>query len=189
MGHIVRIDKPKNSPKGTHGWQVRAGGKRGYHSKLFSDGVYGSRGKALVAAEKYLEEYLEAHPHLKPSGKPANQPYHKGKLFTSNSSGHTGVYYTEYPHRWDKTRKVGYWGAFIPGGPNGQPRWHKNFNVDRYGFNEARRLAIEFRTEWEKAVEGGEKALEDFFEEYFYNRIIDTKFGSVDREADIAWSK
>ena len=59
MGHIVRIDKPKDDPRhGTHGWQVRVGGKRGYHSRLFSDNTYGSKGKALVAAEEYLAEYI-----------------------------------------------------------------------------------------------------------------------------------
>lgn len=189
MGCIVRIDKPKNSTKGTHGWQARAGGKRGYHSKLFSDNVYGSKGKALVAAEEYLEQYLKEHPEARADPQP-NKPFHRGRLMRHNTSGITGVYYTEYAHRWDKERLVGYWCAFIPGGPAGQKRWHKTFNVDRYGEQEAKRLAIEFRKEWEKAVLIGEKAVEEFFEEYYYSRIIDTRFGSEDREEDFeSWEE
>lgn len=184
MAHIVRIDKPKDSSKGTHGWQVRGSGKRGYHSKLFSDKSHGSRGKALVAAETYLEQYLLEHPEEAVT-RPSNQPYYKGEsLMGHNTSGITGVYYTKYPHRWDKERLVHYWCAFIPLGPKGQKRWHKKFNIERYGEEEAKRLAIEFRREWEKAVDQGEEALEAFFDEYHYSRLINTEFGSVERDED-----
>ncbi|MCK6624862.1 MAG: AP2 domain-containing protein [Anaerolineae bacterium] len=176
MAYIVRLDKPKNSPHGTHGWQVRGRGKRGYHSKLFSDGQYGGSESALAAAKAYLQGYEESHPAQRV---PSNQPYHQGKLLSSNTSGVQGVYYTKYPHRWDKERLVEYWCAFIPIGPEGQKRYHKKFNIERYGYKEARRLAIEFRQEWERAVkQGSEKALEEFFEEYHYSRLIDTSFGS-----------
>ena len=187
MGYIVRLDKPKNSVKGTHGWQVRVhlGVPRKYHSKLFSDNVYGSKGKALVEAEEYLKKFLAEHPEA--VVKPNNKPYHKGKLMGHNKSGITGVYYTKYRHRWDKERTVSYWCAFIPGGPNGQPRWHKKFNVDRYGKEEAKRLAIEFRTEWEKAVNIDEQAVKEFFEEYYYSRLVDTRFGSMDQAMDLGY--
>jgi hypothetical protein len=186
MPSIIRIDNPKDATKGTHGWQVRVptGQPRKYHSKLFSDGVYGSRGKALVAAEAYLEQYLAENPEAAQRQHPANKPYHKEKLMKNNQSGVTGVYYTEHPHRWDKDRPVGYWCAFIPGGPDGQRRWHKEFNVERYGEETARDLAIEFRQEWEKAVEQGKQAIAEFFEEYHYSRLIDTRFGSEERELD-----
>ena len=62
---IIRIDKDKSKSGGnTHGWQVRAGRnlKTGYHSKLFSDGKYGGRDKALAEAEAYLERYLQEQP-------------------------------------------------------------------------------------------------------------------------------
>jgi hypothetical protein len=61
---IVRIDKEKTKTGGnTHGWQVRVGSdlRIGYHSKLFSDGKYGSKEKALAEAEKYLEEGRNKH--------------------------------------------------------------------------------------------------------------------------------
>jgi len=175
MGHIVRIDKPKNSPHGTHSWQVRVGGKRKYHSKLFSDRQYGGQQEALGAAQAYLESYLTAHPQ---EWVRAYRSYHQGKMFANNKSGVTGVCYFESRHRWDKGRLVGYWCASLPTGPEGQKTWHKKFNIERYGAREARRLAIEFRREWEAAVQtGNEKALEDFFEEYHYSRLVGMGFG------------
>jgi hypothetical protein len=123
---------------------------------------------------------LEAHPELAVQGQ---RPYHKGKKLSNNKSGITGVYHTEYRHRWDKSRLVEYWCAFVPRGPQGQKRWHKKYNIDRYGRKEAKRKAIEFRKEWERAIEEGtEEALDDFFEEYHYSRMIDTRFGSADRD-------
>jgi hypothetical protein len=187
MGYIVRIDKPKDSSKGTHGWQVRVHtehpGK--YHSRLFSDGAYGGQEEALGAAEAYLDQYLAEHPEAAERSHPSNKPYHKGKLMKHNQSGKTGVYYTEYAPRWNKGELVSYWCAFIPGGPDGQKRWHKQFNVERYGYEDARALAMEFRQEWEKAVDQGEQAVAEFFEEYHYSRLVDTQFGSEERELDL----
>ena len=77
MASIIRLDKPKNSPQGTHGWQVRGRGKRGYHSKLFSDGQYGGSEPALAAAKAYLESYVESHPSERDN---SHQPYHQGLL-------------------------------------------------------------------------------------------------------------
>ena len=181
MASIIRLDKPKNSSHGTHGWQVRGRGKRGYHSKLFSDGQYGRSEPALAAAKAYLQSYVENHPAERDN---SHQPYHQGKRFSNNKSGVTGVYYTQYAHRWDKERLVDYWCASLSRGPAGQKPWHKKFNIERYGYREAKRLAIEFRREWEKAVkQGSEKALEEFFEEYHYSRLIDNRFGSAERDA------
>ena len=91
MGYIIRIDKPKNSVKGTHGWQVRVhtGVPKKYHSKLFSDQKCGSKGKALVAAEEYLAQYLKEHPEAPKM--PVHVPYHRGRLSIRNKSGVTGV--------------------------------------------------------------------------------------------------
>ena len=112
---ICRLDGKK-----THGWQVRVGPKRGYHSKLFSDSVYGSKGKALVAAEAYLDEFAERHPELVPQnegGQPPNVPYWGGHLLANNKSGRTGVYRShEYL---DSGNLSEYWGASYPIGPNG----------------------------------------------------------------------
>ena len=170
--HIVRIDNPKHDPtKGTHGWQVRVGNKRDYHSKLFSDNVHGSKGKALVAAEEYLETYLEEHPEERVS--PEGQyPYgfKEDYLQANNSSGVNGVYRTHEYGRWDlkRERKLYYWGAFYSIDAYGRTnvRRHEKFHTDHYGEEEARRRAIEFRQMWEEAAKQGPDAVRRFFDEY-----------------------
>ena len=168
MGYIVRIDKPKNSAKGTHGWQVRihTGEAKKYYSKLFSDHQYGSRGKALVAAEEYLTAYVEKHPEL-PSA-PSHVPYHKGKLSIRNKSGVTGVCRTHDLSR--KGERIYYWGAFVPIGPYGR-KTVKKFYIGVHGEEEAKRLAIEFRQMGEEAVDEGESALKEFFEREHFDKI------------------
>lgn len=55
---IVRIDGTC-----THGWQVRVYKKNEkYHSKLFSDGVWGGKHKAQAAAKQYKEKCLKKVP-------------------------------------------------------------------------------------------------------------------------------
>ncbi|MBN1219089.1 MAG: hypothetical protein JXM69_09175 [Anaerolineae bacterium] len=170
--HIVRLDKPKNDPsKGTHGWQVRVGGDRGYHSKLFSDNVHGSRGKALIAAEEYLAEYLKEHPEW--AGSNQEQYPHgfdEGGPRANNKSGVRGVYRTYAYGRWDakKERKQYYWAAHYSIDREGRRRVrrHKRFLVDEYGEEEAKRRAVEFRSMWEEAALQGVEAVKKFFAAY-----------------------
>jgi len=176
---IIRLDKPKNSAKGTHGWQVRVGGKRKYHSKLFSDNVYGSKGKALLAAEEYLNDYLKVHPqHAEPP-----RPHHfmEKTMMSNNKSGVTGVGKSWGYPGWDKKKqyKMEYWYAFCPIGPKGQRNtWRKRFYVNTHGDAEARRLAVEFRKGWEEAAKKGEAALKEFFQREFYDKMsYDRYFG------------
>ena len=55
--HITRLDYQK-----THGWWVRIRRKSNPCSKLFSDGVYGGRDKALAAAIAWRDEKLVLAP-------------------------------------------------------------------------------------------------------------------------------
>lgn len=170
---IVRLDKPKNSSKGTHGWQVRVGGKRKYHSKLFSDNIYGSKGRALLAAEAYLDKYLKENPQY---AQPSHPFSFREKLRSNNKSGVTGVGKSWGYPGWDKKKqyRMDFWYAFCPVGPKGQRNtWHKRFYVDTHGEAEARRLAIEFRKGWEKAAKEGKEALEAFFQREFYDKMTD----------------
>ncbi|HEY85899.1 MAG TPA: AP2 domain-containing protein [Chloroflexi bacterium] len=168
MSSIIRLDKPKNSKKGTHGWQVRVGPHKGYHSKLFSDNVYGSKGKALVAAEEYLDDYLKKNPEADKEQWPHG--FHEGDLFASNTSGVTGVFRThDYGRRdYKKETKQYYWGAFysINRYGNTKTKNHRKFYVYQHGEEEARRLAIEFREMWEEAAKQGVEAVKRFFVEY-----------------------
>ena len=57
LKHITRLDYQK-----THGWWVRIRRKSNPCSKLFSDGVYGGRDKALEAATAWRNEKLSTAP-------------------------------------------------------------------------------------------------------------------------------
>jgi hypothetical protein len=170
MGHIVRVDKPKDAPHGTHGWQVRGSGKRGYHSRLFSDNVYDGQDKALAAAQTYLAEYLQMHPQERNSPNVYPYGFHEGKRLSSNKSGVTGVHRTYEYGRWDtqKEHKRYYWAAFytIDGTGRRQVRRFQKFYVEDWGEEEARRRAVEFRQMWEEAARQGVEAVKRFFEEY-----------------------
>ena len=163
IGSIIRLDKPKDDmTKGTHGWQVRVptGKPRKYYSKLFSDNVYGSKGKALVAAEEHLEEYLNTHTIIFEN---STSPYFK-KRPARNKSGKTGVYRTHSYHGGTGLKQE-FWGVYCSVGPYGRP-WTKQFYISTHGEEGAKQMAIEFREMWEEAVDKGEKALKQFFEEY-----------------------
>lgn len=162
MAFIVRLDKEKKGK--THGWQVRGRGKRKYFSKLFSDGVYGSKGKALMAAEEFLETYLQAHPELTTPKKPEMPPYHYN-LNRNNKTGINGVHRTMSmkPYK-GGVRRYPSWCATYTGLNGTQQK--KQFSVNVYGEEEAKRLAVEFRQMWEEAVDKGEKAVADFLDAY-----------------------
>jgi hypothetical protein len=171
MGYIVRLDKPKDTAKGTHGWQVRGGRRRKkYHSRMFSDGVYGGQEQALAAAQAYLEEYHQKYPEE--SELPAHYPYgfHEGRRLSRNTSGVTGVYRTHEYGRRDKAKEHQryYWGAFytIDGQGRQHVLRHKKFYVEEWGEAAARQRAIEFRQMWEEAAKQGVEAVKRFFDEY-----------------------
>ena len=176
---IIRIDKDKSKSGGnTHGWQVRVGQnlKKGYHSKLFSDGKYGGQGKALVAAQEYLENYLQAHPEYKiktehPKWKQGFNEY--GTLNSRNKSGRNGVYRSRTTLRNDKSRYRYFWGASYTIDRFGKTKIIRSerFYIDEYGEQEAKRKAIEFREMWEEAAKEGVEAVKAFFEAYRDGRL------------------
>ena len=176
---IIRIDKDKSKSGGnTHGWQVRVGQnlKKGYHSKLFSDGKYGGQGKALVAAEEYLEKYLQAHPEYnfqsdRPRWKRGFNEY--GTLGSRNKSGRNGVYRSrEHPRR-DKSRYQYFWAASYTIDRFGKTGIIRNqkFLIDEYGEEGAKQKAIEFREMWEEAAKEGVEGVKAFFEAYREERL------------------
>ncbi len=163
MSYIIRIDNPKDDAhRGTHGWQVRVGTNRNYHSKLFSDSLHGGKEEAELSAKEYLEKYLDAHPDEK-----RERYYKKGMLQSNNTSGVSGVHrtHTYWGRGEGGGERVYYWAAFCPLGPDGQiNKWAKRFYVHHHGDHEAKCLAIEFRRAWEEAADEGEQALKQFFD-------------------------
>lgn len=164
IGSIIRIDiTDKPNRVGTHGWQVRVptGTPRKYYSKLFSDSLYGSKGKALLAAEEHLQEYLQDHPEIIELIEPG--PYRQTPP-AHNTSGRVGVYRSHSYH--GRTgKKQEFWGAFCPVGPDGN-HWTRRFYIVTHGEDGARRLATELREMWEEAADEGPEAIRCFFDDY-----------------------
>jgi hypothetical protein len=156
MAFIVRIDK-----RGTHAWQVRGAGRRGYASKLFSDLKYGGREEALKLAQAYKEELNKIDPPLpRPGSTWRDSPN------AANSSGVNGVFRTHHYHG-QTGQKQEYWGAFVPIGPYGGRYYFKRFYInDERDEDEAFRLAVEYRKMWEEAAREGEQAIRRFFADY-----------------------
>jgi hypothetical protein len=159
MAYIVRIDKPKNDlTRGTHGWQVRGPGKRGYHSRLFSDRKHGGREEARSAAEAYRQEVEKLYPSS------SHSPPYKDKPQPNNTSGVLGVYRSHQYHG-ETGEKQEYWVAFCPVGPSGR-RYSKKFYIsDEQDDEEAFRLAVELRQMWEEAADQGKEAIRRFWYE------------------------
>lgn len=156
--HIVRVDK-----RNTHAWQVRGPGKRGYHSKLFSDGVHGGREESLAAARAYLEELQTSLGPAEQRG-PYPHHFHTGRRLNSNKSGITGVYRT---HSFTGTgRKQEFWAAFVSIGPYGSKYLKRFYITDERDEEEAFRQAVEFRQMWQEAALQGKEAIQRFFADY-----------------------
>ncbi|MEW5957360.1 MAG: hypothetical protein AB1801_06530 [Chloroflexota bacterium] len=159
MAYIVRIDKPKNDRRGTHGWQVRGPGKLGYHSKMFSDGKLGGREQARAAAEVYKQEVDKLY-----RPRPRHAPVYQEKPFANNHSGVVGVFKShQYSGRGIYQE---YWGAFCPVGPAGGIFTKKFYIGDEQDEEEAFRLAVELRQMWEEAADQGKEAIRRFWAEF-----------------------
>jgi hypothetical protein len=139
---------------------VRGPGKRGYFSKLFSDGKYGGKDKALEAARTYQEELNQIElPQL------STVPPYKSKPQINNTSGVLGVGRTHAYHG-QTGQKQEYWYAFCPVGPDGRTFYTKRFYItEERDEEEAFRLAVEFRRMWEAAADQGKQAIQQFWDE------------------------
>ncbi len=129
--NIKRIDSTK-----THGWQVhvRRGGV--LRTKLFSDRVYKGKRKALQAAKEYRDEIIdEMAPLAKPLWKIDRKP--------KTNTGHLGASYTEYTNRSGEKRGVI---TVTVRESLGKPV-NRKFSVNKLGYDEALRQAVEWRNE------------------------------------------
>jgi len=168
MACIIRIDKhdKKRGISHTHGWQVRGrgtrkNGERKYHSKLFSDGVHGGKGKALIAAQEYLQAIACSPVFDRPVSEPNHPPYHY-HLNKNNQTGIIGVHRTRTRYTRGRVRYPN-WVATYTGIDGTQQK--KSYSVNCYGEDEAKRLAVEFREMWEVAVKDSPEAVKQFLQE------------------------
>lgn len=150
MPAIVRIDAG-----GTHGYQARIGGSVGYESKLFSDRKHGGKRKSKAAAIAWLEERGDRWA--------PRQFGPKKTIQINNMSGTPGVHKSRLVRGENVSE---YWAAHYSIGPNGR-RTHRSkrfyFGTKRTD-EEAKALAVEFRTRWVEAFEsGGTDGVKAFF--------------------------
>lgn len=136
----------------------------------------GSQGKALIAAEEYLEQYLQEHPEYnfqseRPRWKRGFNEY--GTLNSRNKSGRNGVFRSRTNLRNDKSTYRYFWGASYTIDRFGKTKIIRaeKFFIDEHGEKEAKRLAIEFREMWEEAALEGVEAVKEFFAAYREGRL------------------
>ena len=135
--NISRIDiEGAPGTKGTHGHQVRIMRRGKAVSKFFSDSLHGGKRKSLLAARDYRDSLVnklgptDTGPHQEPSSR--------------NTSGIVGVRRREAMR--DTTNWIYYhyfWEASWTDADG--ERQKRNFSVNKYGEDEARRLAIAAR--------------------------------------------
>jgi len=129
--NITRMDHEK-----VRGYWVRVVKDGKLYQKLFSDGQYGGKRRAMEAARDYRDEIRQ-----RLFGDSAESPR---RVFTSckrNTSGMVGVHYVE-KQRGDSVTRA-YVASWCP--TKGGPQKHKYFSVNRLGKREAFRQACAWR--------------------------------------------
>lgn len=129
--NITRMDHEK-----VRGYWVRVVKDGQLYQKLFSDGQFGGKRKAMEAARAYRDEIRQEL-----FGENATSPR---RVFTSckrNTSGMVGVHYVEKTRGGSITRA--YVASWCP--VKGGPQKHKYFSVNRLGKREAFRQACAYR--------------------------------------------
>ena len=129
---IVRMDYKK-----VKGWFVRVPSEpEGHHTKLFSDGVYGSRMAALYAAIEWRNKELHRRRPTSPST--------PRKTFRRNSSGVVGVTKIIRNGIWYGWKA--YWNESL------REQKFEKFLFSQYSRRAAYRLAVECRRENEQRI-------------------------------------
>lgn len=137
---ITRIDH-----KNTHGWNVRIVKDEQMHSRLFSDGVCGGKGKALRVARSYRDKL-----HQKLFKRPVSE---RREIRFSNARNTTGVVGVSLSIRKRRSGTYEYYVATWCPKKGNQAR--KAFSVNLHGRRKAFRLAREFRKLKEREILDG----------------------------------
>jgi hypothetical protein len=128
--NIIRTDDAK---KRVHAWRVFFRRRNEIMTRCFSDGVYGGKDKALVAATAYLDQLLSCHSVFE------HQIWKCNRLRKDNTSGIPGVGRYEAIDARNGRRNV-FWRASWTD-EQGVDHGHKYY-VSCYGEVQAKRLAI-----------------------------------------------
>ena len=134
MKHLVNIYRIDNPTNRTFAWMVRVQRNHQAVTKMFSDGVYGSKEKALQAAIDYRDQ-LRSEPDLI-----GYQLWRRTILRRNNTSGIPGVSRHEVVTNPNTGNRRIFWLASWVN-ENGNTRQRK-FSVLLYGEQGAKRLAI-----------------------------------------------
>jgi hypothetical protein len=143
MKGISRIDS-----KNTHGWYVRIYADSGvFTSKLFSDRLYGSKDNALKNAIAFRDHnQMVADIHKAQSPRKARKPYFE-RPAKNNTSGIVGVNEVKTTM---KGREVHYFQSTWS--EDGKPRSKKFYVNSTRTFDEAKKMAVEYRKMKEKEM-------------------------------------
>ena len=140
MYGITRVDHERSR---THAWRVTIQRQGKVHVGHFSDGVFGSKPKALAAAKKYRDGLLSKFP-------PLTRKAYCSILRRNNPSGLAGVsYHAEVIETERGPVERRFWIARLPLEP-----WRTKlvkFSIAKYGAEEAFRRAVKARMD---ALEG-----------------------------------
>lgn len=129
--NITRID---NDTKRTHAWLVTVQRRGEIVVRSFSDGIYGSKRKALAAAVAYRDLLLSRHSQFE------HQVWVRSRLRKNNTSGIPGVGRYEVLANPNTGRREAFWLASWVN-EHGLSRKRK-FSVSCHGERHAKRLAI-----------------------------------------------
>lgn len=134
LHHISRVDHAENR---THAWFVRVRRCNCDARKVFSDGVFGGKRKALKAAIEYRDALLNSLPSSE------HEIWTRTRVRRNNRSGTPGVARYERPSKTATGNPPSYWLASWVD-ENGASRKRK-FAVSIHGEQQAERLARDER--------------------------------------------
>lgn len=141
---ITRVD---NESSRTHGWLVTIQRRGTIHRRQFSDGVYGGKKKALMAAKTFRDQIIAKYP-------PLSKREHAQIRKKNNRSGVVGVCRycaSETKDRPPEERRWFWVASWVL--PNGRSKRIK-FSVNKYGEKGAFQLAVKARRAALKSMDG-----------------------------------
>lgn len=137
---VYGVSRVDNDASRTHGWLVTIQRRGVIYRKHFSDGVFGGRKKAFVAARDFRDEVVSKHP-------PLSMQEYSSIVKKNNRSGVVGVcrYCTSETRDLPEERQRWFWVASWPL-PNGK-RKRVKFSVKKYGEQGAFQRALDARND------------------------------------------